>query len=64
MHIILDAMGSDDHPGPEVLGAVEAARKFQIDISLIGHEEILNEHLSKIEALPPTIHIVHPPQSG
>ena len=62
MHIILDAMGSDDHPEPEVLGAVDAARKFKIDISLVGHEDVLREHLSKIESVPATVHIVHAPE--
>lgn len=36
MRIVVDAMGSDDHPGPDVAGAVLAARKFGDQIILVG----------------------------
>ena len=36
MRIVVDAMGSDDHPGPDVIGAVMAAREFGVSIVLIG----------------------------
>ena len=43
MRIVVDAMGSDDHPGPDVAGAVQAAREFGDTIILVGDK-------SKIEA--------------
>lgn len=36
MRIVVDAMGSDDHPGPDVAGAVMAAREFGDSIVLVG----------------------------
>jgi len=62
MHIILDAMGSDDHPEPEVQAAVMAAKQFQIEVSLVGHEEILTRHLSQLAEVPDSVHIVHAPE--
>ncbi len=62
MHIILDAMGSDDHPGPEVQAAVKAAKEFQIEVSLVGHEEIVSRHLSQVEDVPDSVHLVHAPE--
>ncbi|MBI3159640.1 MAG: phosphate acyltransferase PlsX [Chloroflexi bacterium] len=36
--IILDAMGSDEHPEPEVQAAIQAARLFSDEIILVGDE--------------------------
>jgi glycerol-3-phosphate acyltransferase PlsX len=36
MRIVVDAMGSDDHPGPDVAGAVMAARELGDAIILVG----------------------------
>jgi phosphate acyltransferase len=48
MRIVLDAMGSDDCPGPEVQAAIEAARQFGDPIILVGPADrlqpMLNEH--------------------
>lgn len=39
--IALDAMGSDRAPKPEVEGAIQAARRFGIQVMLVGPEERL-----------------------
>ena len=39
--IALDAMGSDRAPKPEVEGAIQAARRFGIQVTLVGPEERL-----------------------
>lgn len=39
MHIVLDAMGSDDCPRPEVEGALLAAEEFGDQITLVGHQD-------------------------
>ena len=39
--IVIDAMGSDNHPAPEVEAAVQAAREFGEEIILVGREEVL-----------------------
>ena len=57
MAIILDAMGSDKRPEPEVLGAIEAARIFGEEILLVGNENELIPLLkaSGVGNLPVTV---------
>ncbi len=58
--IALDAMGSDRAPKPEVEGAIQAARRFGIQVALVGPEETLRAELSRhpfSRSLP--ISIVH-----
>src|ERR1700759_883553 len=43
--IVLDAMGSDKAPDPEVRGAVLAARTLDVRVHLVGPEEILRPKL-------------------
>lgn len=43
MRIVLDAMGSDDCPDPEVQAAIEAANIYQDEILLIGPKDLLTE---------------------
>jgi glycerol-3-phosphate acyltransferase PlsX len=47
MRIVLDAMGSDDCPGPEVQAAVEAARQFGDEIILVGPADRLQPLLAE-----------------
>ena len=46
MRIVLDAMGSDTCPEPEVQAAVEAVRQFGDEIILVGPEEQLKSALA------------------
>src|ERR1700679_489275 len=39
--IVVDAMGSDKAPEPEIRGAILAARQFDVRVHLVGPEEIL-----------------------
>lgn len=48
--IALDAMGSDRAPKPEIEGAIQAARRFGIPVTLIGPEETLGAELSRYSA--------------
>jgi glycerol-3-phosphate acyltransferase PlsX len=61
MRIVLDAMGSDDYPDPEVQAAVDAAERFGEEILLVGNEEILKP---KIENLGGSarVKIIHAPE--
>lgn len=59
MRIVLDAMGSDLHPDPEIQGAVDAARTLGSEIILVGQEEVLAAKLKQIPGVPASIHIVH-----
>jgi glycerol-3-phosphate acyltransferase PlsX len=59
--IVLDAMGSDKTPDPEIRGAALACRHFDVRVHLVGPEETLrpalNHLLGKSHGLP--ISIVH-----
>ncbi|HSO26535.1 MAG TPA: phosphate acyltransferase PlsX [Anaerolineales bacterium] len=46
MRIVLDAMGSDDCPAPEVEAAVQAVRQFNVEIFLVGPEARLKPMLA------------------
>ena len=61
MRILLDAMGGDNAPLAPVLGAVDAAKDFGVQITLVGRENEIMQTLKDngIEALPQGITIVH-----
>lgn len=48
MRIIVDAMGGDYAPGPQVEGSVCAVRELGIDIVLVGKQEILQKKLDEV----------------
>ena len=59
MKIILDAMGGDHAPEAPVLGAIEAAKLYGTEITLVGRGEAILEVLRKhgIENLPAGLEI-------
>jgi len=63
MRIVLDAMGSDDCPEPEIQASIEAARQFGDVIYLVGPQEELNRrlHSATNEKLP--IQVVDAPET-
>jgi phosphate acyltransferase len=63
MTIVLDAMGSDDRPDPEVQAAVTAANLFNEDILLVGDEGILSKKLSLIPGDRSRVRVVHAPEA-
>lgn len=63
MRIVLDAMGSDTHPEPEVLAAVEAGRNWGDEILLVGHADQLRPRLKAIGGESPRVRIVHAPET-
>lgn len=63
MRIVLDAMGSDDCPGPEVQAALEAARLFGDDIFLVGPQEELNRRLQALGVSEPRVRVVNAPET-
>ena len=62
MRIVLDGMGSDNHPEPEVIAAVEAAKRFGDEILLVGQEERLNPLLDKYNSVKAPIKVIHAPE--
>jgi phosphate acyltransferase len=47
MRIVVDAMGSDNYPIPDVEGAVLAAREFRDTIILVGDQKKIEHELAK-----------------
>lgn len=62
MRIVIDAMGSDTHPGPDVAGAVMAARDFGDEIILVGDEGQIQAELDKQDTAGLQLQIRHASQ--
>lgn len=59
MRVVLDAMGGDNYPTPELEGAIAFAKKYPQDtVVLVGKEAFLKEKLAPLSP-PPNIEIVH-----
>lgn len=50
MRIVVDAMGSDARPVPDVAGAVAAVREHGVNVILVGNESKINAELAKHDA--------------
>ncbi len=59
MRIVIDAMGSDNHPEPDVVGAVEAAREFGDTLILTGDKNQINPILSQQDTTGLDIQVKH-----
>ena len=59
MRIVVDAMGSDDNPTPDVAGSVMAAREYGVTIILVGDEELIRSELADHDSDGLSIEIVH-----
>src|SRR5579875_79872 len=58
--IVLDAMGSDKAPEPEIRGAILACRTLRVRVHLVGPEQLLRQHLSQaLDGARLPIDIVH-----
>lgn len=62
MRIVLDAMGSDHAPAPEVQGAVDASLSGEFEIILVGPEDRLTQSLAGYKKKG-AIQVVHAPDS-
>lgn len=59
MRIVLDAMGTDARPQPDVEGAVMAARQYGETIILVGDESQIKAELQKHDTAGLLIEVVH-----
>ncbi|MBU0702685.1 MAG: phosphate acyltransferase PlsX [Chloroflexi bacterium] len=59
MRIVLDAMGSDSYPVPDVEGAVMAAREWGDEIVLVGRESDIRQELARHDTAGLQLEIVH-----
>jgi glycerol-3-phosphate acyltransferase PlsX len=62
MKIVVDAMGSDRRPVPDVRGAVDAARAYSVEILLVGDAPRVRAELNKLGALPANVSVLHASQ--
>jgi len=62
IRIVVDAMGSDEYPVPDVVGAVEAARLYGVEIILVGDEAQIQPVLDAQKPGDLPIRIVHAPE--
>jgi len=62
MRIVLDAMGSDNYPVPDVAGGVLAAREWGGEIVLVGREEQIRPELARYDTEGLKLEIVHAPE--
>lgn len=61
MRIVLDAMGSDNHPEPEVIAAIDAGKTFGDEILLVGQAEKLEPLLAKHNSIGAPVKLIHAP---
>ena len=60
--IVVDAMGSDDFPVPDVEGSVQAAREYGVEIILVGDESKIRPVLEAQKPGNLPIRVVHAPE--
>ena len=63
MRIVLDALGSDDCPDPEVEAAVQAAAEFDDQILLVGPADKLQMRLGSLNGTSSKVQIVNAPEA-
>ena len=62
MRIVLDAMGTDNYPAPDVEGAVLAAREWGDEIILVGDEAQVKAELEHHDTDGLKLELVHASQ--
>lgn len=60
--IALDAMGGDKGTAELVAGAVQAVNAMDLEVTLLGDEQVIQAALAKYAQYPPRISIVHAPE--
>lgn len=62
MRIVVDAMGTDQNPAPDVAGSVQAAREYGETIVLVGDQSRVEPELARHATSGLSIEIVHAPE--
>jgi glycerol-3-phosphate acyltransferase PlsX len=60
--IVVDAMGSDNFPTPDVEGAVMAAREYGVEMILVGDESKVKPVLDSLQVGTLPVRVVHAPE--
>jgi len=61
MTLVLDAMGSDQYPDPEIRAAIDCSIEFGEEIILVGNEDILKPKLAAASGDKSRVRLVHAP---
>jgi phosphate acyltransferase len=61
MAIVLDAMGSDQHPEPEIQAAVRAAELYGEEIILVGNQDLVAARLKTVNTKNLPVRVIHAP---
>ena len=62
VRIVVDAMGSDNFPHPDVEGAVAAAREYAVEIILVGDARLIQPELAALNPGSLPIRVVDAPE--
>jgi len=62
MAIILDAMGSDAYPQPEILGALEAKKDIKDEIILVGNDQLIKNEMKNLGVGTNEFKIINAPE--
>ncbi len=62
VRIVVDAMGSDNFPVPDIEGAVQAAREYGVEIILVGDEALIQPVLDAQKTEGLKIRVVNAPE--
>lgn len=60
--IVVDAMGSDEYPVPDIEGSIEAAREYGVEIIFVGDETKIKPVLEKQNTQGLSIRVIHAPE--
>jgi phosphate acyltransferase len=63
MRIAVDAMGGDFGPGITIQGAVQASRDFDLEILLVGVEDIIKKEFDRVRPSGSKVTIIDAPES-
>ncbi|MBM4123949.1 MAG: phosphate acyltransferase PlsX [Nitrospira sp.] len=63
MKIAVDAMGGDHGPAPNVEGAWQAVREWDLEVVLVGDETKINEQVRRLGCADPRMSVRHAPQT-
>ncbi|HEY0752882.1 MAG TPA: phosphate acyltransferase PlsX [Ktedonobacteraceae bacterium] len=59
VRVALDAMGGDHAPGEIVLGAIEAAREYDMGVYLVGKEDLIRTELARYNTQGLDLVVIH-----
>lgn len=62
MKIVVDAMGGDNAPQAIIEGVVDAVKELDIQIALVGQEDVIAKHLGRYDYPKSRIEIFHAPE--